>query len=319
MNIGWTRILVLMLLVIVIIITSCTINSTKDDISSIPSIEESNISLPEIPEDTSIEEVSTEDEAIMFPASYTYSYYYGDDYKKLETEKAYCEKRIEEINITIQNLQKLGYEDNYLLIEFLNEDLVVYTDAIQYYEETLQEVMKTMKQTMSVSVPMGKEAQTIIWFYLRKQGFNAHVTAGIIANLTAESGCNPINLQNSASKRIGLTDSEYTIAVDTNTYRNFIYDSAGYGLAQWTFSGHKENLLALAKKSNASVGNIYIQLEYLISSMKRAFADNYESFLNLKDEQEAAARFMLVYEKPKNKDTTARRKKATEIYNSFVG
>jgi hypothetical protein len=110
MNIGWTRIFVLMLLVIVIIITSCTINSTKDDISSIPSIEESNISLPEIPEDTSIEEVSTEDEAIMFPASYTYSYYYGDDYKKLETEKAYCEKRIEEINITIQNLQKLGYE-----------------------------------------------------------------------------------------------------------------------------------------------------------------------------------------------------------------
>ena len=40
-----------------------------------------------------------------------------------------------------------------------------------------------------------------------------------------------------------MTDEEYTTAVDTGSYANFAKDAAGYGLAQWTYSARKLNLL----------------------------------------------------------------------------
>ena len=54
-------------------------------------------------------------------------------------------------------------------------------------------------------------------------------------NLYAESGLNPMNLQNSYEKKLGMTDSQYTQAVDNGSYSNFVKDYAGYGLAQWTY------------------------------------------------------------------------------------
>jgi hypothetical protein len=50
-----------------------------------------------------------------------------------------------------------------------------------------------------------------------------------------ESGLKPNNVQNSYESSLGMTDEEYTIAVDNGTYTNFVNDAVGYGLAQWTF------------------------------------------------------------------------------------
>ena len=43
-----------------------------------------------------------------------------------------------------------------------------------------------------------------------------------------------------------ISDDSYTEAVDAGTYKNFVHDAAGYGLAQWTYSTRKENLLKFA-------------------------------------------------------------------------
>ena len=43
-------------------------------------------------------------------------------------------------------------------------------------------------------------------------------------------------------KKLGFTDESYTEAVDNKTYKNFIYDKAGYGLVQWTYWSLKRDL-----------------------------------------------------------------------------
>jgi hypothetical protein len=79
----------------------------------------------------------------------------------------------------------------------------------------------------------------IIWDFLKKQGLNDFGVAGLMGNLYAESGLRPINLQNTYEKSLGLTDAEYTAAVDQKLYNNFANDKAGYGLAQWTYPTRK--------------------------------------------------------------------------------
>ena len=74
-----------------------------------------------------------------------------------------------------------------------------------------------------------------IWNYLIGKGLSVYGAAGLMGNLYAESGLRPNNLQNSFEKKLGMTDAEYTKAVDNGTYTNFEKDGAGYGLAQWTF------------------------------------------------------------------------------------
>ena len=52
-------------------------------------------------------------------------------------------------------------------------------------------------------------------------------------------------------KGLGLTDAEYTAAVDSGSYSNFVRDSSGYGLAQWTYWSRKEAMLNYARKTSA--------------------------------------------------------------------
>ena len=68
----------------------------------------------------------------------------------------------------------------------------------------------------------------------------------------------PKNLQNSYESKLGFTDDTYTAAVDNGSYGNFVKDSAGYGLAQWTYWSRKENLLNFARgcrQVNRRLGN----------------------------------------------------------------
>ena len=80
----------------------------------------------------------------------------------------------------------------------------------------------------------GKNNEERIWNFLISKGMSSAGAAGLIGNLYAESALNPKNLQNSYEKKLGHTDDSYTAAVDNGSYSNFIRDSAGYGLAQWT-------------------------------------------------------------------------------------
>ncbi len=106
-------------------------------------------------------------------------------------------------------------------------------------------------------------AEKVIWDFLITKGLNAFAVAGVMGNLYAESGLKPNNLQNTYEKKLGLSDSEYTQAVDNGSYTNFVKDSAGYGLAQWTYWSRKQSLIDFAKQTKRSIGDLQMQLEFL--------------------------------------------------------
>jgi hypothetical protein len=60
-----------------------------------------------------------------------------------------------------------------------------------------------------------------------------------------------------------MTDAEYTAAVDAGSYNNFVKDSAGYGLAQWTYWSLKQEMLEYHKRAGKSIGDGETQMAFL--------------------------------------------------------
>ena len=92
--------------------------------------------------------------------------------------------------------------------------------------------------------------EKIIWDYLKQKSLSDCGVAGLMGNLYAESGLNPKNLQQTYERKLGYDDDSYTDAVDHGIYTNFVKDSAGYGIAQWTFWSRKQALFLFAKSRN---------------------------------------------------------------------
>lgn len=118
----------------------------------------------------------------------------------------------------------------------------------------------------------GKTVEEQIYNFLIGKGLTPAGAAALMGNLYAESALKPTNLQNSYEKKLGYTDDTYTAAVDSGAYGNFVHDSAGYGLAQWTYWSRKQALLDFVKARGASVGDLEAQLEFLIHELDTGYA-----------------------------------------------
>ena len=160
-----------------------------------------------------------------------------------------------------------------------------------------------------------------IWDFLKKEGFNDYGAAGLMGNLYAESGLLPNNLQNTFNSKLGLSDEEYTKRVDNGTYTNFVHDSAGYGLAQWTYWSRKQNLLNFAKSKGKSIGNLEIQLQFLITELRNSYRNSVYNILKTATSiQQASDAVLLNFECPIN--AQAQRAKRAQLgqnyYNKFT-
>ena len=138
----------------------------------------------------------------------------------------------------------------------------------------------------------------IIWQFLKKQGFTDAGAAGMMGNLFAESALSPINLQSTYVKKLGYSDSAYTTAVDNGTYTNFVKDSAGYGLAQWTFWSRKQNLLNYAKSKGVSIGDLNMQLEFLMQELNTGYKSLLNTLKTTNSVLEASNGVLLQFERP---------------------
>ena len=87
---------------------------------------------------------------------------------------------------------------------------------------------------------------------------------GIMGNLYAESGLNPRVYERSKHKKIGLIAGEYIRKTNDGSYKNFVNDKAGFGLAQWTYHTRKQALLNMCK---GKIGDINCQLSYLVKEL----------------------------------------------------
>lgn len=130
-----------------------------------------------------------------------------------------------------------------------------------------------------------------------------------MGNLFAESGLNPQNLQNTYEKKLGYTDATYTAAVDSGKYKNFIKDSAGYGLAQWTYWSRKQGLYNYAKDNNTSIGNLNMQLEFLFSELSSGYKSLLKTLKTTTSIKEASNGVLTQFEKPANQGQSVQNKR----------
>ena len=153
--------------------------------------------------------------------------------------------------------------------------------------------------------------EEIIWNYLYEKIGNPYGAAGLMGNLYAESTLHSNNLQNSYERKLGMTDDEYTDAVDSGTYENFVRDAAGYGLAQWTFWSRKEALLKFARERGVSIGDLEMQLDYLWYELSVKYAPLAKALKEAGSVREASDVILLKYERPADQSEKAQQRRAS--------
>ena len=206
------------------------------------------------------------------------------------------------------NLQRMAVEEAWVIAEYFGVESA--TDA------TAKNVGNTSNQEKYSSDSSAKH----IWDKLISAGLTEAGSAGLMGNLKAESALNPRNLQNTFEKKLGFTDDSYTAAVDSGTYTNFEHDSAGYGLAQWTFHTRKAALLAFAKAQSVSVGDLDMQMDFLLKELQEGYTGLY-NLLRITDSIQVASDAVLTqFERPADMSASVKQRRAgygTALYNAL--
>ncbi len=203
----------------------------------------------------------------------------------------------EAVNWAILNKILLGNEkgDYKLHSNCTRQDMLIFLYRAK-------DILKTKAE--EVNVPK------YIWDFLKGKGFNDFAIAGIMGNLYAESGLNPVNLQNTFENKLGMTDVQYTEAVDSGKYTNFGNDRAGYGLAQWTFWSRKQGLLDYAKSVKKSIGNLDMQLEYFYKELTESYGAACNALAKAATVRAASDVILLQYERPADMSVAMQEKRA---------
>ena len=138
----------------------------------------------------------------------------------------------------------------------------------------------------------------VIWDRLYAAIQNPYGVAGVMGNMQAESSLRSNNLQNTYEKSLGLSDEQYTAAVDSGSYTNFVNDKAGFGLVQWTFWSLKEGLLNYANSQGASIADWKMQVDYFLKEMKEEYTSIWKVLTTAKTVREASDAVLLKFERP---------------------
>ena len=149
-----------------------------------------------------------------------------------------------------------------------------------------------------------------VWNFLKQKGLNDYGIAGLMGNLYAESGLRSTNLQNSYEKSLGMTDAEYTASVDAEIYDNFVKDSAGYGLAQWTYWSRKQAMLNYHKATGKSIGDLDTQLEFLVKELSENYKNVWNTLKTATSITEASNAVLLQFERPADQSLTVQTNRA---------
>ena len=165
-------------------------------------------------------------------------------------------------------------------------------------------------------------SEAYIWSFFKQKGLSDYGVAGLMGNLYAESGLKPTNLQNTYEKKLGLSDEVYTSQVDSGTYSNFVHDSAGYGLAQWTFWSRKQNLLNFARQCGKSIGDLNMQLDFLWKELTDGYTSLVRTLQSAATIRVASDAVLVQFERPADQSETAKIRRASygqKYYDQYAG
>ncbi len=173
-------------------------------------------------------------------------------------------------------------------------------------------------------------AQTI-WNFLVGKGMTEAGAAALMGNLFAESGLNSTNLQNSFESSLGYNDASYTTTVDNGSYRyktytdvrsSFSRDSAGYGLAQWTYWSRKQALYDYAKSRGTSIGDLNMQLDFLWQELNASYPTVVKTLTTATSVKTASDIVLTQFERPADQSNSVKELRANygrAYYSYYAG
>lgn len=156
-----------------------------------------------------------------------------------------------------------------------------------------------------------------IYDQLRAVGMTAEGACGLMGNFQAESAMRSNNVED----RSGMNDDRYTALVDGGGY-DFATDYGkhyGYGLAQWTLSSRKENLLNMARKRGVSVSDETMQVDFAIWELSNQFPGVWTVLTTSHDLYECTRIVCLQYERPAVNNIDVRYRAAQDFFDRLVG
>lgn len=198
-------------------------------------------------------------------------------------------------------------------------------------------------------VALGDTDEEKVYSYLTTAGMTPIGASGLMGCFKYESNMQTNNLENSYNDQFGLSDTEYTQAVDSGkeTEQQFISgrnatawsgqtpgEAVGYGIAQFTSSNLKRDLYAKTVKQGGSIAKLEPQLDAIIEVLKQRGI--YDTINNAKTPTDANKTFLWKYEagtgytsdeavlraypwmKTSNPDgTVLRHQYAEQVYNAY--
>ena len=146
------------------------------------------------------------------------------------------------------------------------------------------------------------ENEAKIWSWLKSHtGLNDYAVAAICGNIAAESDGIPNNVEN----RCPYSDAIYTASVDDGSYGYWETDAYGYGLCQWTYYTRKRALKAYAKAQGKSIGDLEMQLEFMVAEMQSDYKSTWQALLSAANIATPCAKVCEDYERPANASAQA--------------
>jgi len=189
------------------------------------------------------------------------------------------------------------------------------------YGRPAYDAVQTVAPTPTAPAVSATNGEKSIWDALMAFTGNAYGAAGLMGNLYAESALNPKNLQNNGNKALGMTDEQFTAAMDAGTYGNFVNDGYGYGLAQWTYHSRKAALLAYAQERGVSIGDLAMQLAFMCKELE-GYSSVLKTLKSAKSVREASDVVLKQYERPADQGTAVQEKRAAygqKYFDKYAG
>lgn len=167
-----------------------------------------------------------------------------------------------------------------------------------------------------------------VWAYLIKY-MTPEGAAGAMGNLYAESGVQPVCLENLCIKRYKerqgkvYTSATYAALVDDGTISRAEFISPmgysyGFGCAQWTAHSRKAALYDLCRSRKVSIGNLQAQLDYLMIELRGTYKAVLDVLTTTKSVRTASDKFLMDFEQPAQPDKETRYKYSMEVYNALA-
>lgn len=197
----------------------------------------------------------------------------------------YTSKR-EGAHLVADKARMIGYTENSQPIINAKSQWDFYNEIIKFYQNQLDKINEELDKLEYKDV-------TLIWEYMKNLGWNDYVCAGILGNMMAEVGGGTLDLQTT------------------------IYGNGFYGLCQWN-QVFTDTVWGADLKGQMDF--LRDDIKYQIDMFGFCYSNNFnfEKFLELENEQEAALAFMKCYERGLPQSNYVRQQYATIAYEYFV-